>query len=90
MRPSAFLGSVPSRYREVRAIEVAGDLDWLDDVDDGPQLGRDVVVEAHHDAMALRLGRKHPSPERVLGRGPPLFVEQGGQSRPRYARAPRE
>jgi hypothetical protein len=47
---------MPSTWRDVRSIEVAGDLDRLGDVHDGLQLGRDVVAETNHDAMGPRLG----------------------------------
>lgn len=47
--------AVPSTWREVRPVEVAGDLDRLVDVGDGLQLGRDVVVEANRDAVRPRL-----------------------------------
>ena len=59
---------LPSMCHEVRAIEMAGDLDRLDDIDNGLQLGRDMVVEPNRDAIGLRLNRHDPSPERVLGR----------------------
>ena len=74
-----FLGQIRSSLREVRTVEVAGDLDRLDGVDNWLQLRRDVVMEANRDAMGLLLGRQDPSPERVLWRRPPLIVEQGRQ-----------
>ena len=62
-----------SMWQEVRSVQVAGDLDRLGDVDDGPQLRRDVVLEPDRDAMGPRLGRKDASPQRVLGCSPALL-----------------